>query len=151
MKKVIVALAFLLFTLTCCDKYHRNKYTGTWEFTVDRIFYNEINYIESVIVVELRDTVYYVGKILTDEDLENGLLIKYTEKDEVYAWIEEINDEVFLYTILGTYGGKYASGQFEGKNKLCLELYWGRTVYSLIEGPYRFRRDDIIGAKKLKN
>ena len=139
---LVIATVVILFFFTGCDKYHRNRYTGTWDFVTERVYYNAIGSD-----VEKRETVYYKGKIIKSEseNLENGLLIQYTAENEVYAWVEKNEDKiVYLYTLNGEFAGKYPSGKIDDNN-LYLNLYRGLYVHN--EGDYEHRIEHVAGIK----
>jgi len=134
---VITTAIIILFFLTSCDKYHRDKYTGTWEFVTVRADYNEWDGSD----IMKRDTIYYTSKITLDE-YERGLILQYTEWDKIVISIDKdgyIYHKAFMY-------GRDATGQFESKNKMYLNLYLGH--YGSFEGESNYRNDHISGTKK---
>jgi hypothetical protein len=145
-KLIVAAIGILLF-FAGCDKYHRNRYVGDWDFVTERIFYNKDTNSEYYIIEQERDTVYYSGKIKLGS-AENRIIIKYTENDEVNTWLRISDDKrAFIHNEeAGDMLGKYPSGEFENKNKMYLNLQWGR--YCVYDGHYDFRHDIIVGTKK---
>ena len=143
MKAIIISLVSMVILLffSGCDKYHRNKYIGSWYFITERIYYNE-DYNSTALIEVKRDTVYYIGKI-TLGNYDSDLTFKYTDKDEVVIWIDEDEN---ISSRAGYMFGKYPSGEFKSKNKLYLELRWGQ--YVPFEGENDFRFDYIHGSKK---
>ena len=138
---ILAVIAILLLSFTSCDKYHRDRYTGTWEFVTERRYYIGCDDYECPIEVR-RDTVYYTGKI-SCRNSEYGLIFQYTENDEVGAWVDK---DGYIYSEAGIMLGKYACGHFESKNKLYFELHWGE--YINFEGDTDRRYDYITGTKK---
>jgi len=142
MKKItlnlLVAAVIVLFLFTGCDKYHRDRYTGTWEFTTEMVYFNNL---PDPIILK-RDTVYYMGEICL-ENTESGIIIKYTVNDEISAWLDK---EGYIYHKDGWTLGKGATGQFESKDKMHLNSFWGG--YVPLEGVSKYRTDYIRGTKK---
>jgi len=144
MKKIITLLsatAIILFFLTSCDKYHRDRYTGTWNFVTERVYYNENHETYQLVEVK-RDTVFYTGKISCG-NWERVLVVQYTENENVDTWIDK---DGYIFSKAGDMLGKYSSGEFESKNKMYLNLYWGNFV--IFEGETDRRYDFIKGTKK---
>ena len=144
MKKItlplVAAIVIILFFFTSCDKYHRDRYTGTWDFVTEMVYYNEGETPSEYLVIK-RDTIYYTGKISMG-NYENQLIIKYSESDEVFTGIDK---DGYLYHKTNMFG-KYACGNFESKNTMDLTLCWGE--YVAFEGDTDYRSDYIIGTKK---
>jgi len=141
MKKITIQLAtiiIILFFISGCDKYHRDRYTGTWEFETVRTFINIHPYDFEVVRT---DTVYYTGKIILG-NLENYLHIQYTNEDEIDVWIDK---EGYISSNACPTGGKYSCGQFESKDKMHLQLLWGHLV--VYNGDTDLRSDYIVGIK----
>ena len=137
---ITAATVAILLLFTGCDKYHRDRYTGTWDFVTERRF---LNVTDSYNLIEIkRDTVYHLGKIIFG-NLENELIFQYTEFDEVIAWIDE---ERYIYSVAGVMLGKYPCGRFENKYELRFDLHWGEFVS--FEGESDRRYDCITGVKK---
>jgi len=141
MKKITLTLAatIIIMFFSGCDKYHRDRYTGTWDFVTEMVYYNEGENPYEYVVIK-RDTIYYTGKISMG-NYENQLIIKYSESDEVFTGIDKD----------GYIGHKTAiqngpCGKFESKNKMHLTLRWGQ--YVPFEGDTDYRFDYIIGTKK---
>jgi len=134
MKKITFCLAttiVLLFLFSGCDKYHRDRYIGTWEFVTEKYKYipDIYGYLEKK---EYDTTFYYSGKISIGQD-ENFLIIKYTEKDEITVGIDK--DGYIGYPCPLSYGGKYTTGKFESKNQMYLEFDWKKYT-QLENGDY---------------
>ena len=136
----VAAAGIMLFFFTGCDKYHRGRYTGTWEFVTVMIFAN-INSVHEHVEVK-RDTVYYLGKISLG-NAENILFLQYTENDKIPILITKDRD---IYSHASSSFGKWPDGSFEGTNKLSLQLHWG--VFCHYEGDTDRRYDIIVGTKK---
>jgi hypothetical protein len=137
MKKLTTTLALiaiLLLSFTSCDKYHCDRYTGTWDFVTVRNFYkydsNKYELLES-------DTIYYTGKIMLGSE-DGQIIIKYTENDEITALFDSESKKTFWTNAPPC--GKCPSGSFEEKDKVSLNL-----VFSEQE---RIKNDRIEGTKK---
>jgi hypothetical protein len=125
MKKITIALiatVTILFSFTGCDKYHRDRYTGTWEFETVKIYYSG-SYDTELIEVK-RDTIYYTGKISLGHS-EDELIIQYAENDEINA---RLDYETYIYNSTLECDGKYPFGKFENKNKLNFRLNWVEKI-----------------------
>ena len=118
MKKLTTTLAIiaiLLLSFTGCDKYHRDRYTGTWDFVTEKILYQYDS--DKYVPIEF-DTIYYTGKIMSGSK-DGQIIIKYTENDEIGAAIDD--DKKTLWT--SAYPcAKCPSGSFEKKDKVHLHL-----------------------------
>jgi len=144
MKKLTTTLAIiaiLLLSFTSCDKYHRDRYTGIWDF-VTIIKTEKFKNGGTILSVEY-DTVYYVGSIREGED-KSVLIIKYTEHDEMSCSLkEEKYDE---HDGLGAIYFKYVYIQFDGEDKVRLGRRW--RAEEIDENSYYKREHDAKGTKK---
>lgn len=117
MKKItttLIAAVTILLSFTGCDKYHRDRYTGIWEFeTTVKLFNTNEETIDE-------DTIYYSGKISLGVS-ENQLIVKYTENDEVIVWLDEDEN---VFSASASNGGKFPCGYFTEKNKVFFILGW---------------------------
>jgi len=114
MKKItltLVATVVILFFFTGCDKYHRDRYTGTWEFVTEKNFY--IGRYDTGLVEIKRDTIYHLG-IISLGNYENNIIIQYTENDTINAYLDQNG---FIYNKDLEYGGKYPFGEFKNKQQ----------------------------------
>jgi len=152
MRKIIItliAITVLLLFFTSCDKYHRDRYTGTWEFETKQLYYNRCdtntppcdnppfgNLIK-------KDNIYYTGKITLGSG-DNALIIQYTENDKIEAWVDK---DGYIFSKADFYHGKYSTGEFAGKNKMNLLLIWGLGTLPF-GGDTDNRIDQIVGTKK---
>jgi len=136
---ILTVIILIFFFIIGCDKYHRDRYTGTWEFITERKYYNVDDNSYELVEIK-RDTVYYIGKI-TMSNNENQIIIQYTKNDEINAGIDK---DGYIYHETN-WGGKYAAGQFVNSKKLHLRLPWGEFV--MFEGDTDRRYDHIIGTK----
>jgi len=123
MKNITLTLltAIVLLIFTGCDKYHRNKYVGDWDFVTERSTTKRDNLLFEIIE-ENRSVIYYSGKISLGNS-ENELLIKYTEDDEIIAWLEQNSNEIYTFSE-ASFTGKYPSGKFDGKNNMQIYFSW---------------------------
>ena len=140
MKKITIktaAIILLLFLIMGCDKYHRDRYTGNWDFVTKRNIYT---FDGSEYVFDRSDTIYYSGKI-TSGNLENQIIINYTENDEITASIDDDGTTVWTnyYPC-----ARCPSGSFEKKDKVSLNLVIYNKIYGRIN-------DKITGRKKTNN
>jgi len=142
---IIVATTILLLFFAGCDKYHRNRYVGDWEFVTERTFYNRIDNSYDFEGAKT-ETIYYLGKISKDNEYDEYLTIRYDEYDEVTVLLEKIDKKVFLRSGLGATAGKYPCGEFEDKDKVSLMLY--RGIFSPMKYPYDRSIEYIVGTKK---
>ena len=110
-----VAAILLLFFMGC-DKYHRNRYVGDWDFVTEIIHMQYLNDWKEV----GRDTIYYSGKI---EIYKQGLTIQYTENDIAMVSIYAKSARIYSTNGLGNSKGG-TSGCFEGKDRMYLDLCW---------------------------
>ena len=122
MKKITITFAAatvaILLLVTGCDKYHRDKYTGTWDFVTERKFYN---YNDTVgFVYEKSEMLYYSGKISLGND-ESELFIRYTENDEISGWLRQDGNSIYTLSQTSFYG-KDPSGYFDGKNNVYIRF-----------------------------
>jgi len=131
---ITAATVAILLLFTGCDKYHRDRYTGTWDFVTE---INSCSFDGSGnFIVEKREIVYYTGAI-TLGDLENELIIQYTESNKIIAGIG--SDGKTLWTNYDP-GPSTPSGGFD-KNIIQLFLRYPGGDYEQIVY-------DIYGTKK---
>jgi len=121
---LVVATGIVLFFFTGCDKYHRDRYIGDWDFMTERVYYASIDTHNIPIRI---DTIYYSGKISLGPG--SALLIQYTENDEISAYMSASNPKSFYAGPPLTYKNPGEppppNGYFESKDKLRLQLIWG--------------------------
>ena len=146
MKKItlnlLVAAVAVLCLFSGCDKYHRDRYTGTWEFTTEMVYFNISDDFSETYIIK-RDTVFYIGKIsLTDCDF--ALNIQYTEWDKTNISIDK--EGVIYHASAVMWGRDATAGQFESRNKMLLNIYWGHCIP--FEGVSKYRTEYIRGTKK---
>lgn len=122
MKKTLLFLAMaaaVMLLLPNCKKEskkaevstdYRDKYVGTWDFTV---YTRQFNMLDSI--VEL-DTIYYLGNI----SLENTdqIKIQYTQDDSVVLNIDDTGN-------LSGFPTQYCSGEFLNDSQINLSMRWG--------------------------
>jgi hypothetical protein len=143
MKKIIITLitvaAIILFFFTGCDKYHRDRYTGTWEFVV-KIDSAQFDYDLHCWIPLGLDSFFYSGKIIHGK-YNDELIIQYTEQNEVTVWV---NHNGNLWTSVYPIVGNIRHGYFDGNDKIYLELsrsrYGGILSNHFIEGIKKERR-----------
>jgi len=115
---LVTAIVVLLLFFAGCDKYHRDRYIGDWNFVTERHTFMEddLGYYEKVKI----DTIYYTGKI-THGTLENELIIQYTENNEILVHIGT-DGYLWLSYPRGDYGTCHqcSVGNFEKKDKISL-------------------------------
>jgi|GEM_PF-1240754 len=117
--RIIATTLTVLLFFTGCDKYHRNKYTGDWDFVTEIV---QCQYLDGWKEIE-RETVYYAGKI-SSGTYENELIIQYTENDIERVSIPDTKS-TGIYSKNGLGNSKGAtSGSFEGENRMYLHLCW---------------------------
>jgi hypothetical protein len=121
--KILVASIIILSLFSACDKYHRDRYVGDWEF-VTIIHSAKFNNIGEIIW-EKWDTIYYSGQISAGNK-ENDIMIKYTENDLLSSFIDT-EGEIYLYDYPCA-GGYCARGRFEENNKVNLEFGWVNSI-----------------------
>jgi len=130
MKKIgillITAIVIILFCFTGCDKYRRNKYTGTWEFTVLRYSNFDANSGSALTL----DTIYHLGKI-SYGSAEDELSIEYTESNSVVLRVTRCG-RLFKFPI------ENYSGNFYGVDTISLSIWRnesrgqiGESIYGL--------------------
>lgn len=120
-----------------CDKYHRDRYIGDWDFVTNKCTYVYNNDLQEWSPIEY-DTIYYTGKIAPG-NLEYELIIQYTNNDIIDAHIDE--DGTTLWT--DAYPcARCSSGSFEKKNKVYLNLVFNKQDKKI--------NDHINGIKKSK-
>lgn len=146
----LIIAAIILFFIIGCDKYHRNRYTGTWDFVTTKTWYtSQGNGSEPTIIKS--ETIYYTGKISLGTS-EKEIIIRYTENDETNAVlsVKDKDDkegryyrEGGIYAPNGMGQSHYATcGRFEGKDKLNFNLqFWVDSLQG-----YEVHR--IAGTKK---
>jgi len=148
MKKItaITAIILIMFFIMGCDKYHRDRYTGTWEFVVEKYIYEYDDLGEYVQTVH--DTTFsYIGKISLG-NYEKEIKIRYAEESEISVNIDE--DGSFwsspeLCDGIGKDIGMY--GKFE--NNKDLHFYLDFFDKLEISGKYvSTRYEGIKGTKK---
>ena len=121
MKKIAiktVALILLIFLSMGCDKYHCDRYTGTWDFVTEKIY---LSYSDNEIQ---RDTIYYTGKI-TLGNLEHELIIQFTEDEEIKAPLMAKGVLGYSYSYQTPYMvcHRCTMGNFEKKDKVFLSFF----------------------------
>ena len=146
MKKNTLILAaatvIILFFFAGCDKYHRDRYTGTWEFVTNkRVTAYENSY---PVARELDTTIYYTGKI-SYGNFENQVIIIYTENDEVTFPIDKHGRFAgYLRDGDGNYGDFGGRIDFEGNKKVNFDISW---FYWDENGSQKGRADSVKGTK----
>jgi hypothetical protein len=123
MKKLtttIAATLLIIFLMMSCDKDHRDRYTGTWEFVTEKIYFNKSYPYNEI----QRETIYYLGKI-TLGNLEHELIIQFTEYEEVKAPLMPKGVLGYSYSYQTPYMvcHQCTMGSFEGKDKISLSFY----------------------------
>jgi len=144
MKKItttLTAIILMIFLIMGCDKYHRDRYTGTWDFVITK-YIHEYDDLGIFVKTEY-DTIYsYTGKIKLG-NYENNLIIQYSENDEIIVHVD--NDGSFrTYSIPPdiSVGGKFE----DRKNIYFYLLFWNKLDSS---GNYvNTGRYDTNGTKK---
>lgn len=110
MKKITITLAAatvaILLLFTGCDKYHRDRYVGYWDFVTEKRTYSDDFEIIK------RDTINYLGKI-SNGKYENEIIIHYTNNDEITIHVDTKGN---LYSICE--GGYCKCGNFTKKDKI---------------------------------
>jgi hypothetical protein len=148
-RKILTIGVIILLSFLSCDKYHRNRYVGEWDFVTERIYYNlDSNEPYSNPSIEMkRETTLYLGKI-TLGNHEGSIHIQYSDNNKIGVGIEEYEGNagksVLLYhkSGCGSMLGKYSCGKFESKDKMNINLCWG--VYPSLEEPHDMGTYDII-------
>ena len=136
---ILVSILILLFFFVSCDKYHRNRYVGDWEFVTKRSYEG---------VFEKSETINYSGKIRFGNS-DNEIFIKYTENDEISAWLEEMDNHMYIHTLSrASYGGKYSSGSFDDKNNMSIYYSYRTATDSNGINIIDIIGDKITGTKK---
>jgi len=106
MKKITLTLFMAAVAVLCffggCQKILMNKYEGTWEFVTIRPSYLKV------------DTIYYTGTV-TGGMYKDEVEIQYTEYNAPFLKVKMSGE---LYADRGA----YKVGQFEGKDKVHLEM-----------------------------
>jgi len=118
---ITAATVAILLLFTGCDKYHRDRYTGTWDFVTEKYKYIP-DATGHLTKKEYDTTFYYSGKITNDERYDNRLIIMYTETDEINVGIDE---DGYIYPQCPlSYGSKFSTGKFANKNQMNLIFDW---------------------------
>jgi len=114
MRKLLSLLIFFALVSSCEKETidFRNKYVGSWNYTVTILKHN----FDSIRQSE-KDTIYYLGKI-SSGIAGNELIIRYTNSDSIILNIDELG-------LLSGFPNHYCSGEFEGGNNIHLFLRWG--------------------------
>jgi len=123
---ITAATVAILLLFTGCDKYHRDRYIGNWDFVTEMRFCNFDG--SGNFIVEKRDTIYYTGTISLG-NLEHELIIQYTENDKIIASIDDKGTS--LWTNYDP-GPSTPSGYFENKNIIRLFLRYPDEYYDQI-------------------
>ena len=121
---IFFTTVIILFFFAGCEKEHRNKYVGDWEFVTEKCTRKNNEIVK-------RDTVYYSGKISLGNS-ENSLIVQYTESDELEMYVDK-DGTLSHYCGLGSL---CEHGNFEGKNKVYFAI-WDQGYIN-----------DVIGTKK---
>jgi len=130
MKKIAITFAaatvVILLLFTGCDKYHRDRYIGNWDFVTEK---SQLQYDSNELIKS--DTIYYSGKIYSGND-DNTLIIQCTKNDRVPAYID---NKGILWISFPTFYGtchKCPLGKFEKKDKITLDFYrfWEEDIKS---------------------
>jgi len=127
----VAAAVIMLFFFTGCDKYHRDRYTGTWEFTTEIVFY----YINPYEIIKI-DTVYYTGKISLG-NLENELIIQHSEDDEMTLLLGTDGTLYQPFPYIYMTAHESPIGKFEKKDKISLSYFYeesNKKILYLING-----------------
>jgi hypothetical protein len=135
---LIVAAVIMLSFFTGCDKYHRDRYTGTWEFTTIITLHKDNNGETTLLQ---SDTLYYLGSISLGT-YENQLLVKYTASNEIMIGLDSDGN---IYTPIEVGGGKLPCGKFEKKDKISFTLIRMIINEGIIDG---WENCHIKGIKK---
>ena len=135
MKKIKITLAVLISTITLlffasCNKFHRDKYVGNWDFvTVQSTFDNDMYKWKL-------DTIYYVSTITEGKENDELIICCKEENGEFNLLMLRVDMRGKLYqkedsnsSDGNTHRSYYPIGQFEGKDKVHIELYGGATEH----------------------
>ena len=142
----LAIIAILLLSFISCDKYHRNRYTGIWDFVTvtktEKLLRND----GTILSVEY-DTVYYLGSISEGED-KSVLIIKYTENDEMSYSLKK--DRRKYDPARDGEGALIRDSyiQFDGEDKVRLGRRW---VEINDENSYYEKESNVKGTKKTTN
>ena len=118
MKKIAIItaiVAIILPSFTGCDKYHRDRYIGDWDFVTKSEHYQMVLGKRELVGC---DTIYYLGKI-TYGEYENHLIIQYTENHYDDAVIDKYGK---IYTLCP--GARCECGKFEGEDSVHFNKGW---------------------------
>lgn len=127
--KIMFANLILLLFFAGCDKYHRNRYVGDWDFVTLKAIciYDDFGELMEI----KRDTVFYSGNIKCGDEYENELIIQYTVTDVLHASIEyNANNEARLIGGPSLMGGHSSTGSapfiggFDNNNQVHFNLSW---------------------------
>jgi hypothetical protein len=114
----VAAIVIMLFFFTGCDKYHRDRYTGTWEFVTESIL-RQFDYDSGEYFQIECDTLYFSGKISRDKAADE-LKIEYKEN---YSIILKINACGKLYG----FSHNSFCGEFYEADKIDLFFWWDES------------------------
>jgi hypothetical protein len=145
MKKLTTTLAIiaiLLLSFTSCDKYHRDRYIGTWDFVTTKTL---LQYDSGKYVPIESDTIYYTGKIIP-ENLEYELIIQFTEDEEIRTSLTKEGELWQSYPTSYHTCAKCPLGSFEKKNIIGLHFY----TFGLPSSDEYIKTYDINGTKRKK-
>jgi hypothetical protein len=140
MKKTMItsvaAILFIMFLIMGCDKdkYHRDRYTGSWDFVTEKCIKK---YEDHVLVELINDTIYYSG-VISCGSADHELIIQYTQSDTLVTFINK-NGGIYV-PICPCAGYACTRGDFESKTKM--DLYFGWSYQNKEESHH------IVGTKK---
>ena len=119
---IVATSAILLLFFTGCDKYHRNRYVGDWDFVTERTIYQRGLGEEEWKPIKI-DTLYYSGKINLGNS-EDELVIKFTENNEEIIVRIDTDGNLWISSPFAylTYP-KNPVGSFEKKDKIYLDFF----------------------------
>jgi hypothetical protein len=136
---VLSSIVTTLLFLSSCDKDIRNRYTGDWEF-LTKIDSAQFDYEINEWIQLGFDTIAYFGNITQGKN-NDELIIRYTEQNEVTAWVNH-NGNIWTPIYSTSTGSRH--GYFEEKDKIYLNLsyfkYGGFLTNHYIEGNKKERR-----------
>ena len=114
---ITAATVAILLLFTGCDKYHRDRYIGNWDFVTGIERYQLDSITEKYVLIGC-DTIYYLGTV-TNGKYENYLLVEYIENHYEEVMIDKYG------TIYITCPGEMCKrGNFEGKDSVHFRLGW---------------------------
>jgi len=129
---LFAATAIPLLFFTGCEKDNRSKYIGDWEFVTEKILYQRdsigyrvmewgdtVTHYSEYVQIGC-DTVYYSGKISVG-NLEDELIIQFTENDEVFVHINKEREIWQTFPSFYSTCHRCSFGKFEKKDKLYLD------------------------------